>query len=143
MHPEQANLEKPIRCVMLVDDDSTDNFLHTRLLNRSGIVDEILVFEDAEAALDYLRAPVKQVDLICLDINMPRMTGLEFVNEFEGFWDPSQKKPLIVILTTSVEPSAIELTKKVPRLVAAEPKPLRLQLIETISKKYFRSDEIV
>ncbi|TMM55636.1 response regulator [Sulfitobacter sabulilitoris] len=90
---------------MLVDDSTLDNKLHARVINRTGLAKTVLTFSMAEDALAYLREPgAIPVDLILLDINMPRMDGFEMleatVREFGDAFDPS----VVVMLTTSLDP---------------------------------------
>ncbi|TWU47103.1 response regulator [Rubripirellula reticaptiva] len=137
MKPNVGNQKKTIRRLVLIDDDSTDNFLHSRLLQRSGLVDDLIIFEEAEEALKYICSSMEPVDVICLDINMPRMNGFEFLDAFESSWDPQLEKPLIVILSTTVGPAEIEYAKRIPRIVGAETKPLRPELIEFLAERFF------
>ncbi|TWU46237.1 chemotaxis-specific methylesterase [Rubripirellula tenax] len=137
MQPNLDSQAKPIRRVMLVDDDGMDNFLHSRSLKNSGLVDDIIVFEEPEAALQYLRQSASDIDLICLDINMPRMNGFEFITAFETLWDSNREKPLILILSTSVGEMSAEYVERIPRLIGAEPKPLNRELIQRLSREHF------
>ncbi|MGB7323567.1 MAG: response regulator [Rubripirellula sp.] len=140
MKPNVGDPKKTIRRLVLIDDDSTDNFLHSRLLRRSGIVENLVVFEEAEAALEYICASTEPVDMICLDINMPRMNGFEFLDAFESSWDPRLDKPIVVILSTSVGPAEMDYAKRIPRVVGAETKPLSPELIEFLAERYFFSE---
>ena len=130
---------KPIQRVVLVDDDSTDNFLHRRVLKRSGLVEEVIVFEEPEMALDYLQSIDHPIDVICLDINMPRMNGFEFLEAYQELEIAKQRLPLIIILSTSITPESIASEKRIQSVVAAEAKPLRQEAIEQLVVKYFSS----
>ena len=60
------------------------------------------VTNDGESALDFLRDPNNPVPaLILLDLNMPRMNGLEFLKILKS--DPDWCKIPVVVLTTSQE----------------------------------------
>ena len=70
--------------IFLIDDNEMDNVFHEVILRRSGFTGEVLAFEDAQLALDYLQADETHAPtLIFLDINMPRMDGFEFAGKAE------------------------------------------------------------
>lgn len=129
--------DKPIHRVVLVDDDSIDNFLHKRVLERSGLVEEVIVFEQPEIALDYLRSIEQPIDVICLDINMPRMNGFDFLAAYQELEIAKKRLPLIVILSTSITPQSITSEQMIDSVVATEAKPLRCETIEQLVVDYF------
>lgn len=133
---------KPIRRVVLVDDDSTDNFLHKRVLTRSGLVEDVVAFEQPEAALEYLATLDHPVDLICLDINMPRMNGFEFLEAYQTLEIASSLPPIVVILSTSISTEALTSEKQANSVIASETKPLRQETIEKLVSQYFSGDSV-
>ncbi|MEM6303869.1 MAG: response regulator [Pseudomonadota bacterium] len=91
--------------VMLIDDEAVDQMFYKRVLERSGLTDEILSFTYAEKALEYLCDPATEpVDLILLDINMPRMNGFEFLEAVREKIGLSFDIPIVMMLTTSLNP---------------------------------------
>ena len=68
--------------VMLIDDERVDQMMYKRILQRSGMVDDVIGFLYAKEALGYLADPSSsKVDLILLDINLPDGSGLELLRE--------------------------------------------------------------
>ncbi len=124
--------KKPIQRVMLVDDDSTDNFLHARVLEKSGLVEQVIVFEHAEDALAYLRSNDRPVDVIFLDINMPRMNGFTFLEKFRELENAGRANALVVMLSTSISPADIRRTKQFSAIVRTEQKPLSQNTLESL-----------
>lgn len=89
--------------IMLVDDDTFDIMMYKRIIARSGLVDEIVSFASAEEALAYLLDPESPgVELILLDINMPIMTGFDFMEAASKALGPDFGIPVVMMLTTSI-----------------------------------------
>ena len=101
--------------VLLVDDDSINNFLSEEIISGADITEEVVLLTDGQQALSYLNSlkisesePPQKL-LILLDLNMPVMDGFEFLEEFK----PEELKAdfQIVILTSSDNQRDIEKIK--------------------------------
>lgn len=92
--------------VMMVDDNDSD-LLFTRVtLQRCGEPCEVVGFERAEAALQHLRdTPDHGVNLILLDINMPVMDGFAFLDAFQALAPGQRGQAVVVMLSSSSDPS--------------------------------------
>jgi two-component system response regulator len=96
--------DKPI---LLVEDNEDDITLTKRAFSKANIPNELVVARDGIEALEYLNAegafegrdPNEVPALILLDLNMPRMGGLEFLKVIRN--TPRTKLLQVVILTTS------------------------------------------
>ncbi len=90
------------RTILLVDDDKVDVMTVKRAIKKLDIQNPLEVCANGEEALDFLRDAEKaSPGLILLDINMPRMNGIEFLRERER--DDSLKKIPVIMLTSSRE----------------------------------------
>ncbi|MCV2368911.1 response regulator [Roseateles oligotrophus] len=90
--------------ILLVEDDDVDVMTVRRALKDVGAAHPLDQVSDGEDALAFLRDPSKsKPGLILLDLNMPRMNGVEFLAEVKQ--DPLLKRIPVVILTTSQEES--------------------------------------
>lgn len=89
--------------VMVIDDDKMVLFIQEKMMQMSGFSDAPLKFEDASKALDYFKSnnTLKDEVVIFLDINMPYISGWEFLDEI-GKNKPSQKVHVIVV-TSSID----------------------------------------
>lgn len=90
-----------INNIILVDDDAVDVMNVRRAFARGQISSNLFVAGDGIEALALLRGGTVPVErrLILLDINMPRMNGLEFLRALRE--DPALQPTPVVILTTS------------------------------------------
>jgi len=91
--------------ILLVEDSASDAKLIDRWLRGSALVRDIHVVHDGEAALDFLRGKGQfahrvRPDLVLLDLNLPRMSGLEVLTEIKR--DSKLAGIPVVILSSTV-----------------------------------------
>ena len=103
------NKDRPVK-ILLVEDNQGDVLLTKEAFSESKIKTEILVAEDGEKALAFLRkqgefknAPT--ADIILMDMNMPKMTGCELLKEVKQ--DVELKCIPVIFFTSSKSPSDI------------------------------------
>ena len=87
-------------CVMLVEDTYDDQYLAKRVLKKACSGVEIVIAADGLEAIELLRDGGCEPDVILLDINMPRMNGLEFL---ESYASRNKRTPPIVVMLTSAD----------------------------------------
>ncbi len=92
--------------ILLVEDDEIDAMNVKRAFKKLKLANPLHHAENGIEALDMLRgkggpAISPQPKIILLDINMPRMNGIEFLQELRA--DPELKSISVVMLTTSNE----------------------------------------
>lgn len=90
--------------VLLVDDDDVDVQAVRRAFRKAKIANPVEVARDGLDALSMLRGedgrqPLSKPYIIILDLNMPRMDGLEFLSEIRK--DPEHHDAVVFVLTTS------------------------------------------
>ena len=91
--------------ILLVDDDEVDCMNVQRAFKKSSISNPLTTAHNGVEALDMLRGtngvpkinPIPRI--ILLDINMPKMNGLEFLKELRN--DPALNSLSVFIMTTS------------------------------------------
>ncbi|MBS1519510.1 MAG: response regulator [Bacteroidetes bacterium] len=95
------------KTILLVEDDELDIISVERSLKKIGVDYELITAYNGIEALDKLRGSQKHAqmqplpDIILLDINMPKMNGLQFLSVIRE--DPALKHLKVIIMTTSGE----------------------------------------
>jgi len=85
-------------CILLIDDDSTVNFLHQSLIHDQHLTKNLLIAETGEEALKLLNQSTVKPGIIFLDLNMPKMDGWEFIEAYKKI-QSSDQMPSIIILS--------------------------------------------
>lgn len=65
--------------ILLIEDDLIEAMKMRRTLAKSEVPHELIVAREGEEAFEVLRSGAPLPDIILLDLNMPRMNGLEFL----------------------------------------------------------------
>ncbi len=88
--------------ILLVDDDEVDVMNVQRAFARHGAQNSLHLASNGVEALQRLRdGSIPERRLILLDLNMPRMNGIEFLRALRA--DPALHSSVVVVLTTSNE----------------------------------------
>jgi CheY-like chemotaxis protein len=93
-------LEKVLN-ILLVEDDQVDVMNVKRAFEKNRITNPLFVAANGLEALEMLRAGSVPADrrIVLLDLNMPTMSGLEFLRELRS--DPELQSTVVIVLTTS------------------------------------------
>lgn len=136
---------KKINCILLVDDNPGDNYFNEYIIKETRVYNHIRVVINGLEALAYLRKSGDQShaesfpkpDLIFLDINMPRMNGFEFLEEYKKLDESLKSKVLIVMLTTSLNPEDRKRAMNTNEVSEFQTKPLSIEVLHEIIERHF------
>ncbi|WP_339903700.1 response regulator [uncultured Cyclobacterium sp.] len=134
-------MRKKINCILLIDDDKATNFLHKEIIRETGLVNKVVDMESGHEALEYLEkmedGKYPQPDIIFLDINMPAMSGWEFLEEYDKLDEEKKAKIVVVMLTTSINPDDKETATSKELINGFFNKPLTFEIIERVIDENF------
>ena len=131
---EQLSTHTRYDKVLLIDDNSMDNFINKKLLETGNFAANIIPHESAAEALAYLKneKPDHLPQIIFLDINMPGMDGFQFLDEFEKLPASVHDKCKIIMLSTSENFKDLNRANKNPLVKKFLNKPLTSPILKAI-----------
>ena len=88
--------------VLLVEDNPSDVLLIREAIRTSSVPADVTIAYDGDTALRMLEDPTPAPDLIILDLNLPRVGGLEILQRHP----PNGRPPPVVVFTSSREERA-------------------------------------
>lgn len=82
---------------LLVDDNSATNFINKMILEKSGLSNTITITKNGLEALNAIKE--NSPDYIFLDINMPVMTGWEFLEAYEKLNSKFKNSTIVLMVS--------------------------------------------
>ncbi len=93
-------MENELFNLLLIEDDSEDFELIMELMRQSDMKINASVFKNGDEALTYLLSKTaNKPDIVLLDLNMPKMNGVEFLEKIKK--DEVLRLIPVIVLTTS------------------------------------------
>lgn len=86
---------------LIIDDDKMSRLLIERFIEKTTFISNFKSFSSAVDAIKYIENSNNKIDLIFLDVEMPEMTGVEFLQVLKGELPP-------IIIISSKEKYALE-----------------------------------
>jgi CheY-like chemotaxis protein len=120
-----------VSCILVVDDSESDQFISQLMIESYDPNIVVLSAYDGQEALEMLASDECKPDLILLDINMPRMNGHEFLEEYSKKYD---KQAVVMMLTSSEQEADRERAMAYSCVKTYLIKPLDESQLEAICK---------
>ncbi len=108
------DMNQPSFQYVIIDDDTINNMVCKAAIKAATGGTLAVCFNNPAEALKYfedvyLALKKEHQTVLFLDLNMPEMTGWEWLEKFNDFPDKLKEKVIIYILSSSVNPSDIDL----------------------------------
>jgi CheY-like chemotaxis protein len=121
---------------LIVDDDSIITFIHKKLVGRCGFPTPPETYLNGREALENLLATADEStrSLVLLDINMPVMSGWEFLDAVQD--QPFAKHMKVAMVTSSVDASDKLKAKTYPQVIGFLEKPITVEMLNDLKTHF-------
>jgi CheY-like chemotaxis protein len=121
--------------LVVIDDNPTDHYIMQRLLHNNYNCKQATYTFDGRLVLEYLEENKDSgtlPDVIFLDLDMPHLTGWEFLEKLEIFNRGANKSVQVHIMSSSIRSADIFHSKKYACVNSFMTKPLSRELINKV-----------
>ncbi|MBW4360826.1 response regulator [Flavobacterium taihuense] len=129
-----------LELIMCVDDDPISLMLFKKVVNKALFANEIINATNGEEAIILFNTinnttNLKKPQLIFLDLNMPLMSGWEFLDLFNAsnFFNLNNTK--VIILTSTIDPEDIKKSKSYSNVIEFLSKPITIEMLDYLKSK--------
>ncbi|KAA6431546.1 response regulator [Dyadobacter flavalbus] len=119
---------------LLIDDSSFDLFTQEKLLLKSGLTTEVITFNSAQLALDFLETQSAEMPetVILLDIQMPGINGFQFIGKYAHLPDGLRERIKVFMISSTVDVTDMEKATANPYIIQLLSKPLEIPVLKSL-----------
>ena len=122
---------------IVIDDDPVNNMICKYIIAGFAPAASIHLFVEPEKALAFIQEEygnnaLNRETSLFLDINMPTMSGWEFLDQYRLFEDSVLAQINVFILSSSIDPEDMEHANSNPIVLGYYPKPLSKITLQTL-----------
>ena len=122
--------------VMIIDDNALDLYIAAKLIANNNFSEQILEYNNASAALEYLAENQENTDLlpqiIFVDIYLPIMDGFEFLENYNLLSPTLTNHCKIIMVSSTIDDRDIYRAKQDPSVSLFAVKPLTKSIFDHI-----------
>ena len=120
--------DQRIHDVWIVDDDQVITYITQRLMKNADPTVKVTEFLSAKMALEKLRIDQAQPDILLLDINMPGITGWEFLDELRSM----HRFVNVYMYSSSIDPEDVKKARSYPMVRDFLSKPIDIETVRNL-----------
>ncbi|UQD57437.1 response regulator [Flavobacterium sp. K5-23] len=128
--------------ILCIDDDPITLMLSKKVIAKTLFSENIITLPNGEEALNYFNKlkiddneKVLLPKLIFLDLNMPVMSGWEFLDIFNTPEYDEFKDIKVIILSSTIDPKDLDKAKTYPMVSDFLSKPISLSMLDYLKNK--------
>lgn len=129
-------LNPKFKNVMIIDDSEIDIFITSRLIVKHSFAENILKYNDANEAVNFLIENQNDTtalpEIILLDIMMPLMTGFEFMEIYDQLYYKIKNHCKVYIVSSSLNHKDINAANDDPNVIDFHMKPVTSNFLDSI-----------
>lgn len=123
--------------ILLIDDDTLNNMINERIIRHTNNTVEINSFTDPDIALKALSNKQIVPNMILLDINMPLMSGWDFLDIFQKTEIAKRSDCKLFLLSSSLDASDKEMADRYESVKGFIAKPLSIETFKSICNEHY------
>jgi CheY-like chemotaxis protein len=117
-----------LKRILYIEDDPVTAMLFKMIIRKNEFSETIDVCEDGMKALDYFEnlkiSKEEPPQVLFLDLNMPVLTGWEFLDIFKTRFSNDFPNLKILVVSSSVDPTDLQLANNNPMVMSFLSKPI-------------------
>jgi CheY-like chemotaxis protein len=131
-----TGLQPKFETVMIIDDNTIDLYISSRLIIKNYFGKKVLEYSDAKEALEYLQdhkdniAELPQV--IFVDIYMPMMSGFEFLEAYDKLPLDLKNNCRTYIVSSTIDNDDILRARRDRNVISLQVKPINKEFLDRI-----------
>ncbi|HEV7347641.1 response regulator [Telluribacter sp.] len=132
-----------IHQVFCIDDDTTALLIYKMAIEKAAFASEVLTAANGQQALEYYAQlaalpPEEQTRyprLIFLDLEMPVMSGWEFLQDFFEKYYAAFPETRVVVFSSTINPDEMQKVRQFSFVLDFIPKPLTREILKKLSER--------
>lgn len=122
--------------VMIIDDNSIDLYITSRMIEKKNIAKKVLKYLTAGEALKYLQENQDTISklpqIIFLDVYMPLMSGFEFLEAYDKLSPTLKKNCKVFVVSSTIDDGDIARIQSDNNVVSFQGKPITKEFFDQI-----------
>lgn len=130
-------LKPKFETVMIIDDNTVDLYISSRLIIKNYFSKKVLEYSDAREALKYLQDNQDNIaelpKVIFVDIYMPLMSGFEFLEAYDKLPLPLKNNCKTYVISSTIDDDDIARARRDKNVVSFQVKPINKEFLGRIN----------